>query len=199
MQKLHARVRILKVSRKRVFLERIQATQQTTRSRRETHARASSSSTCFPTQCFDYRVAGTGSRDFISESSCTELSISRSSVIRYTRVLSNAVTGMGPECLAEKTETGVFDSMKAAPDTGLATRVSRPGGQSSHDCRSPLRSSFEFWADGLVRCRTNGREDGKTVGLMRKLYRLRAEENFGNSFIHSHLKVQRSGTRVANL
>jgi hypothetical protein len=89
--------------------------------------------------------------------------------------------------------------MKAAPVTGLAIGVSEAGRGSSRGLEARLRPSFEFRAGHAPERSTNGREDGKTVGLMRKVLRLWAEENFVNSFIHSHLAAQRSGTQVANL
>jgi hypothetical protein len=180
-------------------LKQVQPKPKTTSGERESQAKVASSSTCFETQCFEYGVARAKSRDFISESRSIELSISRELDLKYYGVLSVAVAGTTPRVPDRNSRQEFSDRMKAAPVTGLAIRVSRPASHSVSDFAACLRSSFEFQAMQTAISSTNGREDGKTVGLMRKVLRLWPEENFVNSFAHSNLKVQRSGTQVANL
>jgi hypothetical protein len=180
-------------------LEQVHRIRGKIRNEREAQAKIASSSTCLAAQCFKYRVAGAKSRDFISESRCTELSIGRALDLRYDDVLSAAVTGTEPRVPDRNSRQEFSDRMKAAPVIGLAIGVSRSATHSGRGFEACLRPSFEFPAGRAVRRSTNGSEDGKTVGHMRKVLRLWPEENFVNSFGSSRLAAQCSGTQVANL
>jgi hypothetical protein len=164
---------------------------------REAQAKIASSSTCLAAQCFKYRVARSNSPNFISESGCTELSINAAPDLRYDEFLSAEVAGTTPRVPDRNSRQEFFDRMKAAPVTGLAMGVLKPASHSGRE--ACLRPSFEFRAGHARRRSTNGREDGKTVGHMRKVLRLWPEENFVNSFGSSGLAAQCSGTQVANL
>ncbi len=112
--------------------------------RGEAQPKVASSSTYLAAQCSEYRLASAQLRDFISESRCTELSISKTRRIRYSDVLSVAVTGTGPRVAWRKIETGVSDRMKATPGTGLVTRFTQPYEGRRAAVTGSLRSSFEF-------------------------------------------------------
>jgi hypothetical protein len=169
------------------------------RGEREAQAKIASSSTSLPAQCFKYRVAGAKWRDFISESRCIELSIGTALDLRYDGVLSAAVTGTEPRVPDRNSRQESSDRMKAAPVTGLAIGVSGPASRCGRGSESGFRPSFEFRPGQAAGRSTNSREDGKTVGHMRKVLRLWPEENFVNSFGSSRLAAQCSGTQVANL
>jgi hypothetical protein len=187
------------VKRRGLFLKRVHRKRAITCGEREAQAKIASSSTCLAAQCFKYRLAGAKPHDFISESRCTELSIGRSRELRYAEFLSVVVTGAGPRVPGGKSRQESSDRMKATPAIGLATCVPNRLSTSAIDFPRSFALASSTWKGvgrGVVR---TGREDGKLVGLMRKLLRPRHEENFVNSCNYRHLAGQRSGTQVANL